>query len=213
MSIGNRIRERRKELGLTAEQLAEKIGKDRATIYRYENNDIGDVPITVIRQLSEVLRVDPGYLMGWKRTNEDLVSTSKYTYLPTSISAGLPVVAEAVTEYDADKIKIPDSLMGKWAGNNDIFVTKINGDSMNKIIPDQSLIAIKPSELHELKSGDIVVYSDNKEYAVKRYYRDDDKIIFRPESNDPSFYDYITNVSNDSLVIHGKVVVYIVELD
>lgn len=212
MSIGERIRKRRKELGFSAMYVAEKLGKDRATVYRYESNEIEDVPITVIRQLAEILKVDPGYLMGWKKTAENLDSTSNYAYYPTSISAGLPIVAESVTEYDVEKINIPDYLMGKWAGNNDIFFTKINGDSMNKIIPDQSLIAVKPIEQHELKDGDIVVYSDNHEYAVKRFYRDGEKLIFKPESNDTSFYDYITDISNDSLVIHGKVVLYIVEL-
>ena len=76
MSIGERIRKRRKELGLSAMNVAEKLGKDRATVYRYESNEIEDVPITVIRQLAEILKVDPGYLMGWKKTAENLDSIS-----------------------------------------------------------------------------------------------------------------------------------------
>ena len=34
MNTGDRIKQRRLELGLTADDLAEKIGKSRATIYR-----------------------------------------------------------------------------------------------------------------------------------------------------------------------------------
>ena len=37
MNTGDRIKQRRIELGLTADDLAQKIGKSRATIYRYEN--------------------------------------------------------------------------------------------------------------------------------------------------------------------------------
>ena len=37
---GERIKERRKALGLSADELGERMGKDRATIFRYEKGDI-----------------------------------------------------------------------------------------------------------------------------------------------------------------------------
>ena len=120
---------------------------------------------------------------------------------------------DPVIKDDVETISIPDEVMGKWANDKDIFIIKVNGESMNNIIPHGSLIAVKPVELQNLKNGDIVVYSDGNDYAVKRYYRDDVRIIFRPDSKDPSFYDYITDISNENLIIHGKVVLYTVELD
>lgn len=45
MDIGERIKKRRKELGLSAEQIAEKLGVSPATIYRYESNDIMNMRI------------------------------------------------------------------------------------------------------------------------------------------------------------------------
>ena len=65
MSIGDRIKERRKELDMTAEDLAVEIGKSRATVYRYENGDIEDMPITVIEPLAAALKTTPDYLLGW----------------------------------------------------------------------------------------------------------------------------------------------------
>ena len=47
MNIGERIKKRRKELEMTADELADMIGKSRATVYRYENGDIEDMPITI----------------------------------------------------------------------------------------------------------------------------------------------------------------------
>ena len=38
MRIGERIKQRRLELGYTADALAKLLNKNRATIYRYENN-------------------------------------------------------------------------------------------------------------------------------------------------------------------------------
>lgn len=139
-----------------------------------------------------------------------IMTSSQYAYLPTTISAGIPLNVESIT--GASQISIPDSIMGKYAGNKDIKIMKINGESMNNIMPDQSLIAVKPIELSNLKDGDIVVYSDDHEYSVKRYYNHGDKILFRPDSRDSRFTDYITT-ADDILRIHGKVVLYIVELD
>lgn len=65
MNIGERIKKRRKELEITADELADMIGKSRATVYRYENGDIEDMPYTVIGPLAEALKTTPDYLMGW----------------------------------------------------------------------------------------------------------------------------------------------------
>ena len=40
MTIGERIKKRRLEIGMTVDQLSDLIGKNRATIYRYESNEI-----------------------------------------------------------------------------------------------------------------------------------------------------------------------------
>lgn len=68
MNIGERIKQRRKELHMSAETLAERIGKSPATIYRYERGDIDKVDSRVIPLIADVLSVEPGYLMGWEDT-------------------------------------------------------------------------------------------------------------------------------------------------
>ena len=66
MTIGKRIQARRKEIGMTVDQLAEKIGKNRATVYRYENNDIEKYPLDILQPLADALRTTPAFLMGWE---------------------------------------------------------------------------------------------------------------------------------------------------
>ena len=66
MDVGTRIKLRRKELKLTADQLGERIGKDRSTIYRYENGEIENMPISIIPVIAEALDISPIELMGWK---------------------------------------------------------------------------------------------------------------------------------------------------
>ncbi len=63
--VGKRIHDRRIELGISADLLAEKLGKNRATIYRYESDDIENMPLQIISPLAEILCVSPAYLMGW----------------------------------------------------------------------------------------------------------------------------------------------------
>ena len=65
MDIGKRIKSRRQEIGLTVEEVAKRLGKNRATVYRYESNDIENLPISVIEPLAKVLQTTPSYLMGW----------------------------------------------------------------------------------------------------------------------------------------------------
>lgn len=66
MSIGNRIKKRRKEMKMSADKLAEKIGKNRATVYRYEKDEIENMPYDVLEPIAEALNVSPAYLMGWE---------------------------------------------------------------------------------------------------------------------------------------------------
>lgn len=98
MTTGERMRMRRKEIGMSAEKLAELLGKSPATIYRYENGDIEKMPVDFLEPLSEALNTTPAALMGWaeeellalhRQLNEegqekllsyadDLVSSGKY---------------------------------------------------------------------------------------------------------------------------------------
>lgn len=66
MTIGERIKQRRIELGLSVDELADKLNKNKATIYRYENNDIENFPTTVLEPLAKVLETTPAKLMGWE---------------------------------------------------------------------------------------------------------------------------------------------------
>ena len=73
MNIGEYIREKRKEAGLTVDELASKIGKNRATIYRYENNSIESLPSDILIPLANALSITPGDLI---KRNPNAVATN-----------------------------------------------------------------------------------------------------------------------------------------
>ena len=64
-NIGARIKQRRKELGYSAEKLAELVKLSPATIYRYEKNDIANMGADKLRPIAAALSTTPGQLMGW----------------------------------------------------------------------------------------------------------------------------------------------------
>lgn len=66
MNVGTRIKNRRHELEMSVEELARKLNKNRATIYRYEKGEIENLPLDILEPLAKALDTTPQYLMGWE---------------------------------------------------------------------------------------------------------------------------------------------------
>ncbi len=64
MTIGEYIKLRRKQLRLSAEQVAEYCGVNPATVYRWESGAIGDIPGKKIKALAEILQISPSIIVG-----------------------------------------------------------------------------------------------------------------------------------------------------
>lgn len=68
MTIGQRIKQRRKELGLTQTELAHRLGnKSKVSVCTVEN-DKEDLTTDRIRKYAKALDCEPAYLMGWTGT-------------------------------------------------------------------------------------------------------------------------------------------------
>lgn len=70
MKIGNRIKERRTQLKMSADELARRIGKDRSTIYRYEGGGIDKISVDMLEPLAKALETTPAYLIGLDGSGE-----------------------------------------------------------------------------------------------------------------------------------------------
>lgn len=80
--IGDKIKKRRIELGMSQDELAEKMGyKNRSTIAKIENG-VNDVVQSNIVRFSEALNTSVAYLMGWDNNEEE---TSKKIDVATDI--------------------------------------------------------------------------------------------------------------------------------
>ena len=63
---------------MTVDDLAAKLNKNRATVYRYESDDIENLPISVIVPLARALKVHPAYIMGWEAGQDDVQALLAY---------------------------------------------------------------------------------------------------------------------------------------
>lgn len=63
LTLGEKISKRRKELGISIDDIALKIGKDKATVYRYENNEMENIPIGILIPLAEALFISTDYFI------------------------------------------------------------------------------------------------------------------------------------------------------
>ena len=79
--IGNKIRQRRESLGMTQEELAQKLGyKSRSSINKIEIAGWG-LPQNKISAIAKALDTTPGYLLGWDDEERDVELAAKITNL------------------------------------------------------------------------------------------------------------------------------------
>lgn len=225
--FGERLKVLADLLGKDDQDVAHDLNLSKAQMSHYTTGK-RKVPSELLQRIIDVYGINPNFLFNenaplFLQNTEPLNSSVKnylqsskdslvtLPYIPFPVSAGLPISIDSVT--NADTITLPSELLGKYARDCDLFLMRVNGDSMNKIIPHKSLIAVNPIDISDIQNGDIIVYSDGYSYSVKRFYQDGDRLIFRPESYDARFTDYIVNNDHEDIRIHGKVVTYIVNID
>ncbi len=64
MTVGERIKKRRKEMGISSQVLAKKLEVSPSTLYRYETSGIEKIPMHIMETLCRELSTPPAQLMG-----------------------------------------------------------------------------------------------------------------------------------------------------
>lgn len=107
MDTGIRMKELRKRLGLSAEEVAAELGISPATVYRYEKGDIKKMPGSMLEPLADLLCTTPAYLMGWTDDPEDYEKAEELNYLPLEwmdhFNGDVEAAVKAYRAMDADR--------------------------------------------------------------------------------------------------------------
>jgi repressor LexA len=164
VKIGERIKKRRKELNISVDELAKILDKDRATIYRYESNDIVKLPTTVLEPLSKALNVSPSYLMGWDdpEPKQDLEVMNNVYPRPIfdSVSAGFGAYADShIVGYQPVYISNPHDI-------DSTICIRVTGESMYPKIEDGDMIVVRKQP--SVDNGSIGVVLIGDEAVVKK---------------------------------------------
>lgn len=216
--------------GYTVRSLSRESGVAYTTIRSMIERDLKNASIDNVIKVCNVLEISTDELANYtdEYTMDDNIHTvaeSQEAYkinnlvsLPLygDVAAGELMKIDPVTKSNLDQITLPKDILGKHRSNKDLFVLKVNGESMNELIPNGSYVVAKPMDADELKDNDIVIYSFDGEYSLKRFRRDDEDqvLIFSPESSDKKFRDRVIPYNTDKdLKVHGKVILYSVTLD
>lgn len=147
MTIGERIRNRRNSLRMSADELAEILGKNRATIYRYESNDIENLPVSIIVPLANALRCSPAYLMGWTNSDGQTGNTPQEEALLSNYRQLNPDGQKKVDGYVEDLVKggiysnTETKTLAAFGGSETVTVDKeaLNA-AVEKLLKDKGLI-------------------------------------------------------------------------
>lgn len=144
-----------------------------------------------------------GIILKWNsREREDIFNSSsersgsRTVQIPVAgtVKAGVPSMAiEDIDGYIETDIS--------WLKGDGCFYLKVSGDSMTDAhILDGDLALIKPQNYAD--NGEIVVAMRNDEATLKRFFRENGRIVLKPENS--SMRPVIINEGEAEVVIIGK---------
>lgn len=183
MTIYDRIKIRREELGMSQQELAYKLGyKSRSAINKIESG-LRDINQSKISDFAAALSTTPAYLMGWEEPEEEHSYHGATNILPLpktvkkpllgAIACGEPITAvQNIEEY----VAVPTDVKCD-------FAVRCEGDSMiDARIYDGDIVYVK--EQPDIENGEIaVVLIDNQSESrstLKRVYKGDNQIMLMP---------------------------------
>ena len=200
MTTGERMKERRKELGLSAEYVAERLGVSPATIYRYEKGDIEKMPGNILEPISKILNTTPSFLMGWEDSNlpSNILPLPKTKAVPLlgTIVCGEPILA---AENLDGEVAMPEHVVAD-------FALRCKGDSMIEArIFDGDIVYIRQQPT--ISNGEIAAVLIGDEATLKRVYVYPDKLMLSPANHSYEPFIYIGEEINRIRIL-GKAVAF-----
>lgn len=202
MNIGDIMRTRRQELGLTLEEVGDYVGVGKSTVRKWEHGDIENMKRDKIALLSKILKLSPlTFITGEVEYGipDNIIPLPKMKKIPLlgTIACGEPILA---TENIEALINADENLSAD-------FALRCKGDSMiNARIFDGDIVYIR--EQPDVEDGEIAAVLIGEEATLKRVYKYPSKVVLRPEN--PLYDDMIYSKEEMNEVrILGKAVAFL----
>lgn len=166
VEIGKKMREKRRELKLTLDDVADTVKVAKSTIQRYETGKIETPKIPVVREIAKALGMSSQWLLG-----ENIEDGDEYTYIPLlgEVAAGMGAWADN---------RIEDYIVEGGAckeRDKDLIYLRVSGDSMYPEFHDGDFVLVECTPSVESGSFAVVIV-DNENGVVKRVVYADDYV-------------------------------------
>ncbi len=189
MELGEKIKLLREEKNLSQEDLAKKLNVARQTIFKYETGIVTNIPLSKIKEIANILGVQPSYLCGWQdisnvealHLNRNVIKVPIYGEIP----AGVPV--EMIEDDFIEEYEDVDADLAR--GGKILFGLKIKGDSMYPEFRNGDNVIFQKVDTCE--NGDYCAVSINgTECTFKKVIRKENGITLMPLNSafEPMFY-------------------------
>lgn len=209
-TIGNRIRNRREELGLSQDELGKRLGyKSRSSINKIEL-DQRNLTQSKIKAIADALETTPSYIMGWDEPDQKFdeeklkffdnlfpIIVKKFPLLG-NIACGKPIFADEHFE----------AYVEAGANIKADFCLRAKGDSMiGARIQDGDIVFIHKQEM--VDDGEIAAVPIDDEATLKRVYYDQENGILQLFAENPQYKTMrFTGEELDHIRILGKAVAF-----
>ena len=197
--LSTRVRLRREQLGLSQQELAQRMGyRSRSSITKLEKG-INDLPQSKVEELAQALETTPAALLG---LDAPCACPLGFEPLPAmvqvpligSIACGTPITAEQNIEC---YIGVPAA----WHAD---FALTCHGDSMSPTICNGDIVCIRCQP--EVEQGEIAAVRVGEEATLKHFHRQGDAVMLLADNAavcPPMFY---AGEQLSELHIEGKAV-------
>lgn len=177
MQIGDKIKRRREELGMSQMELALKVGfTSRSAITKVEKN-VNGVTGTKVEQFAKALQTTPSYLMGWDETTD---TSEDFTLFPVigDIAAGYDKIA--VEDWQGETVCIPNYYL-KGRTKADFLVLCVKGDSMYPMYQEgDKVLILRQNSLDYSGQIGAVIYDDCATLKKVEYKKGEDWLKLIP---------------------------------
>lgn len=178
MTIGERIKEKRIEMNLSQEELANKMGyKSKTSIFKVEQG-VTDLPLSKVEEFAKVLKTTASYLMGWDDEkkewtrlkealliqNMDISELAEKTEIKKTRLIRLLSNADKANTTDVYFIAKALNISEVWLMGYDVIMERVpddeRGDEWKKKIKEYKLSEQEKNECNKISNMVFLMFDD-----------------------------------------------------